>query len=115
ENGTPVTIIWGYNKALPIAKIENATNGQVAVALGVSDVSALNETNLDAINTLRNNASFANCMITTYTHIPLVGVSTITDPKGDKITYSYDSFGRLQFVKDKNDNIFSENQYNYKQ
>uniref|UniRef100_UPI00374D7DE6 hypothetical protein n=1 Tax=Flavobacterium sp. TaxID=239 RepID=UPI00374D7DE6 len=33
ENGTPVTIIWGYNKALPIAKIENATNGQVAVAL----------------------------------------------------------------------------------
>ncbi|SHM98777.1 YD repeat-containing protein [Flavobacterium chilense] len=56
-----------------------------------------------------------NAMITTYTYIPLVGVSTITDPKGDKITYTYDSFGRLEFVKDKNNNILSQNQYNYKQ
>jgi hypothetical protein len=114
ENGTSVSIIWGYNKTLPIAKIENATNAQIATALGVSDVSVLNETNLAAINALRSNVSFANCMITTYAHIPLVGVSTITDSKGDTITYTYDSFGRLQFVKDKNNNILSENQYNYK-
>jgi uncharacterized protein RhaS with RHS repeats len=53
-------------------------------------------------------------MVTTYTYLPLVGVSTITDPKGDIITYSYDSFGRLEFVKDKSGNILSENQYNYK-
>jgi|GEM_PF-6449269 len=115
EGGTPVSIIWGYNQTQPIAKIENATNAQVAIALGVLDVSILNETNLIAINALRNNSSFANTMITTYTHIPLVGVSTITDPKGDKITYTYDSFGRLQFVKDNKDQILSENQYNYKQ
>ena len=115
KNGAPVSIIWGYSKTQPIAKIENATNAQIAAALGFSSVSILNEINLDAINALRNNPSFANCMITTYTHIPLVGVSTITDAKGDKITYTYDPFGRLQFVKDKNDNILSENQYNYKQ
>ncbi|WP_428229466.1 RHS repeat domain-containing protein [Flavobacterium sp.] len=115
ENGIPVSVIWGYNKTLPVAKIENATNAQIASALGVSNVSVLNETNLDAINALRNDASFVNAMITTYTHIPLVGVSTITDPKGDKITYTYDAFGRLQFVKDKNDNLLSQNQYNYKQ
>jgi YD repeat-containing protein len=53
-------------------------------------------------------------MITTYTHIPLIGVSTITDPKGDKITYTYDAANRLQNVKDKNDNILSENEYHYK-
>lgn len=115
ENGAPVSVIWGYNKTQPIAKIENATNTQVATALGVSNVSALNEANMIAINALRNNASFSNCMITTYTHIPLIGVSTITDPKGDTITYTYDSFGRLEFVKDKDDNILSESQYNYKQ
>ena len=113
ENGTAVSIIWGYNKTQPIAKIENATNAQVAAVLGVSDLNTVNETNLTAVNNLRT--TLPNAMITTYTHIPLVGVSTITDPKGDIITYTYDSFGRLEFVKDKDGNILSENQYHYKQ
>jgi YD repeat-containing protein len=47
--------------------------------------------------------------------IPLIGVSTITDPKGEKMTYTYDSLGRLQFVKDNRGNILAENLYNYKQ
>ena len=114
ESGNPVSILWGYNKTQPIAKIENATNQQIATALGVSSINNLNESNLDIINALRSNAAFANTMITTYTYIPLVGVSTITDPKGDKTTYTYDSFGRLEFVKDNNGNILSQNQYNYK-
>ena len=114
ESGNPVSILWGYNKTQPIAKIENATNQQIATVLGVSSVNNLNESNLDIINALRSNAAFANTMITTYSYIPLVGVSTITDPKGDKTTYTYDSFGRLEFVKDNNGNILSQNQYNYK-
>ncbi|MBS7256706.1 RHS repeat domain-containing protein [Flavobacterium branchiicola] len=115
ENGASVSIIWGYNKTQPIAKIENATAVQSAAALGVSDISILNEDNLGVINALRTNGALPNTMITTYTYIPLVGVSSITDPKGDTITYTYDSFGRLEFVKDKDGNILSENQYNYKQ
>ncbi|EJL62303.1 RHS repeat domain-containing protein, partial [Flavobacterium sp. CF136] len=102
KDGVHIVYVWGYNKTQPIAKIENTTNMQVAAALGVSSVSALNETNLIAINALRGNTSFANSMITTYTYIPLVGVSTITDPKGETITYTYDTAGRLEFVKDKN-------------
>lgn len=113
ENGAPVSVIWGYNKTQPIAKIENATNTQIATALAVSDLNTVNESNLTAINNLRS--VLPATMITTYTYIPLVGISTITDPKGDKITYTYDSFGRLQFVKDKNDKVLSQNQYNYKQ
>lgn len=114
ESGIPVTIIWGYTKTQPIAKIENATIPQITTALGVSDLSALNETNLTAINALRNNSTFVNAMITTYTFIPGVGISTRTDPKGDTTTFTYDTFGRLEFIKDKNGNILSENQYNYK-
>ncbi|WP_374670182.1 RHS repeat domain-containing protein [Flavobacterium sp. NRK F7] len=53
-------------------------------------------------------------MVTTYTYKPSVGVSTITDPKGNRISYHYDGFNRLEFVKDKDGNILSENKYHYK-
>ncbi|WP_223302306.1 RHS repeat domain-containing protein [Flavobacterium branchiophilum] len=116
ESGIPVTIIWGYNKTQPIAKIENATNAQVAAALGVANISSLTEANLPAIDALRNssNTAIQKAMITTYTHKPLIGVSTITDPKGDVMRYNYDTFGRLQNVTDKNGNKLSENEYHYK-
>jgi hypothetical protein len=115
ENGMPVSIIWGYGQSQPIAKIENATYSQVSSY--VSNLQTLSDTGTEAnlitaLNSLRT--SLPNAMITTYTYIPLVGLSTITDVKGDKTTYWYDTFGRLELVKDKNDNIISENQYNYK-
>jgi YD repeat-containing protein len=115
ENGTPISIIWGYNKTQPIAKIENATFGQVSgYVANLQDISnAGTEASLiAALNTLRS--ALPSAMITTYTYIPLVGVSTITDPKGDMITYTYDTAGRLQFVKDAQGNLLSENQYHYK-
>ena len=116
ENGTPVTIIWGYNKTQPIAKIENATYASITPSLISSAQTASDSGNeaslLIALTALRT--GLANAMVTTYTYIPLVGVSTITDPKGDTITYAYDSFGRLKNVKDKNGNILSENEYHYK-
>ncbi|MDR6969682.1 hypothetical protein J2X31_003716 [Flavobacterium arsenatis] len=110
--GTKISYIWGYNKTQPIAKIENATNAEIKTALGVTDLTLVNETDLTAINSLR--VSLPDAMVTTYTYKPLVGITSITDPKGDKITYHYDSFNRLQFVKDKDGNILSENQYRYR-
>ncbi|WP_343616586.1 RHS repeat domain-containing protein [Flavobacterium sp.] len=115
ENGTPVSIIWGYNKSQPIAKIENANYSQVSSY--AANLQNLSNTGTEAdlitaLNALRT--ALPNAMVTTYTYLPLVGVSTITDPKGDKITYTYDSAGRLQFVKDAQGNLISENQYHYK-
>lgn len=115
ESGMVVTYLWGYNQTRPIAKIENATYSQVLpyesnlqTLSNGTDENALRA----ALNSLRT--ALPNAMITTYTYKPLVGVSTITDPKGNKTTYHYDSFNRLQYVKDKDGNILSENEYHYR-
>ena len=115
EGGIPVAVIWGYNQTVPIAKIENATYAQVQSY--VANLQTLsNGTNenalIVALNSLRIN--LPNAMVTTYTHKPLVGVSTITDPKGNKVTYTYDSFNRLQSVKDHQGNTINENEYHYR-
>ena len=115
ENGTLISYIWGYNSSQPIAKIENASyasiESHVANLQLISDTGS-ESTLLAALNNLRT--LLPNAMVTTYTYIPLVGISTITDPKGDQVSYSYDAFNRLKEVRDKNNNIVSENQYNYR-
>ncbi|MCO6164559.1 hypothetical protein, partial [Flavobacterium sp. NRK F7] len=87
EDGIPITYIWGYNKTQPIAKIENATYAQVQqYEANLQTLSnGTNETNLNtALDNLR--AALPNAMVTTYTYKPSVGVSTITDPKGNRIS-----------------------------
>ncbi|OXB15793.1 RHS repeat domain-containing protein [Flavobacterium reichenbachii] len=112
KNGTHTIYLWGYNKQYPIAKIENCSNSQVILALDVSSLENVNENNLNAINNLRN--SLPDAMVSTFSYIPLVGISTMTDPKGQTTTYTYDSLGRLEFVKDAQGNLLSQNQYHYK-
>jgi len=116
EGGAPISIIWGYGRNRPIAKIENLTYSSISSGTITNLQSKSNidsEQNLiTALNMLRS--SFPNAMVTTYTYKPLVGVTTITDPKGLKTTYEYDSFGRLKAVYDHEGKLLSENEYHYK-
>jgi hypothetical protein len=114
KNGVATSYIWGYNGQYPVAKIE----GKALAGLNTTLVSQIKAENNESalrglLNQLRNDATTANALVTTYTYEPLNGVKTITDPKGDKNTFFYDSFGRLIQVRDKNDKILTENEYNY--
>lgn len=55
-----------------------------------------------------------NAKITTFSHIPLKGVTQSTNPRGIKTSYSYDKFGRLE--KTTNDDLYllKEFQYHYR-
>ncbi|MDL2142608.1 DUF5977 domain-containing protein [Flavobacterium tructae] len=113
ESGTPVAIIWGYNKSQPIAKIENATYAELEALPGFgAGFTILESLSSDQESILRNNLSEA--MVTTYTYNPLVGITSVTDPKGIPTYYGYDSFGRLQYVKDQNLYVLQRYCYNYK-
>ena len=124
-DGTTIVYIWGYQEQYPIAKIENATYGQVSSQVSnlqsksnldddtCLDSGSCDEKNLrTALTTLRN--SVPNAMVTTYTYDPLVGVTSVTDPKGYTMYYEYDEFNRLKQVKDDTGYVLSENEYYYK-
>lgn len=50
----------------------------------------------------------------TYTHIPMVGTSSICDENNTCIFYEYDTFGRLRLTRDQNRKILEKTEYNYK-
>ncbi|WP_299249073.1 RHS repeat domain-containing protein [uncultured Aquimarina sp.] len=125
-DNTHIIYIWGYNNEYPIAKIENAsyTNMLTATRTLINQIKAASDnentdTEEDALramfDTLRQDGYFVQTpMITSYTYDPLIGITSITDPRGYTMTYHYDAFNRLEYVKDAAGNLISENQYNYK-
>lgn len=115
-NGIQVAYLWGYNQTLPVAKVENATQAQLtALNLNMALISD-NGTSDSAMRTelQKIRTGLTDAMVTTYTYQPLVGVTSITYPKGDTVYYSYDGLGRLDTVKDAQGNILSKNEYHYK-
>ncbi|WP_298320500.1 RHS repeat domain-containing protein [uncultured Aquimarina sp.] len=114
QDGVHITYIWGYNRQYPVAKIENATRSQIEGLSGFGADFHTGEGGLSSTqeNTLRT--SLPNTMISTYEYKPLIGVTKMTDPRGYTMTYHYDAFNRLEYVKDAAGKLISENQYNYK-
>ncbi|MGX9987593.1 hypothetical protein, partial [Soonwooa purpurea] len=114
ESGIPVSIIWGYDKTKPIAKIEGAkyedikSKSVVIAAINASDsdfnatLSNADQTETDLINTLdalRKDSGLSDYQITTYSYDPLVGVRSVTPPSGLREIYIYDTAQRLKEVK----------------
>lgn len=119
----PTTIIWGYNKTQPIAKIEGAKYNDISSfkvildAISASDADALDSSKegdlLLALSNIRTDSNLGQYFITTYTYDPLIGVTSITPPSGMREIYKYDFANRLQSIVDVNGNILKEFKYNY--
>lgn len=113
QEGITTSLIYGYNKTQVIAEVVNASYEQIAAALNitVSQLSQFNETQIAQLDSLRT--SLPQARVTTYTYIPLVGISTMKDPRGKVTSYYYDGLGRLKQVRDNEGRILTENTYNY--
>ncbi len=113
-NGTSVSYIWGYHQLYPVAKIENATRAQIASATAIAADAHTGAGGLTAAQEQTLRTQLPAALVTTYTYTPLIGITSITDPKGETVTYQYDTLNRLQFVKDTDGNLVSEHRYMYK-
>lgn len=112
--GVGTVYLYGYNKSLPVAEIKNATWIAVKNSLGQAAIDALegppNETQLNQLK-----ADLPGVLITTMTHSPQVGLSSMTTPDGRKTVYKYDSFGRLSVIEDADGNVLKYFTYQYKE
>jgi YD repeat-containing protein len=122
-NGPKTSYIWGYNNTQIIAKVENMAYDAIPSALidaarSASDMigTGYNEGNvITALNNLRTASQLSQAFVTAYTYKPLIGLSTVIDARGKKQIYEYDTFGRLEKVRDNEGKILSENEYHIKQ
>ncbi|MDR0799649.1 MAG: hypothetical protein LBN18_07825 [Dysgonamonadaceae bacterium] len=95
--------LWSYNLTYPVIEVKNATYEQVQNAISseqlntLSKASSPSDATINALGVrLRNN--LPNAEVTTYTYDPLIGATSITDPRGHTIYYDYDIFGRLREI-----------------
>jgi YD repeat-containing protein len=119
---TNKSMLWGYSGALPIAEISNATQSQVQAALTASNITLpadFNTLSLTAAQKIKiknfQNKLYSDyqALANWYTHDPIYGLTTTTDPTGVSMSYEYDDLGRLNIVKDKDDNILKKYGYQY--
>lgn len=118
KDGTHSVYLWGYNYTKPIAKIENATYLEVMNALGKSSSETLeylqnynDDVLKNEIQKIRSNLSSA--MVTSYVYKPLVGITSVINPRGTLVSYEYDDLNRLKKIKDQDQNIIEEYCYGY--
>ncbi|TCP23323.1 YD repeat-containing protein [Tenacibaculum skagerrakense] len=121
KDGSKIYYVWGYDKTQPIAKIEGYSSISTAqqsaidaaIASSNNDIDTTSENSLrSSLTALRN--AFPEAQVTTYTYDPLIGITSITDPRGEVMYYEYDEFNRLRFVKNTQGQILKEHTYNYK-
>ncbi len=112
KDGTDKTVfLWGYKGLHPVAKIEGMTKQNVYYTLGnVITTLANTPTNNQIYNV---NSTLTNGLVTTYTWTPLVGITSIQSPRGEKTYFTYDAMGRLSSIKDHSNNVIESYTYNY--
>ncbi|WP_454881507.1 hypothetical protein [Sphingobacterium detergens] len=102
--------LWGYGGQYPIAEIKNATYAEAVAVLTQPVIDNLNLTThteatmetliKTAADKLRSDPRLAKAMVTSYTYKPLVGMTSKTDARGIKETYTYDGMQRLRAILD---------------
>lgn len=122
KDGMATVYFWGYHGGKIIAKIEGIQSSTMSnYGLRILDRRSNQDSDKerekalrDLLNLHRTRPGFTSGKFTIYTYDPLIGVTSITDARGETVYYHYDDFNRLKYIKDSESNILKEYNYNYK-
>lgn len=115
RDGIHVLRLWGYKHRYLIAEICNFTLEDIQPILNIVRPESLSEQeapDFSFIGTLRN--SFPDIQVYLYTYSPLIGVTSVEAPNGEKINYQYDSAGRLVEIRDHSGEVVNKYDYHYR-
>ncbi|KKO92022.1 hypothetical protein AAW12_07720 [Sphingobacterium sp. Ag1] len=121
-SNSSIVYLWGYSGKFPAIEIKNATYAEVATALTQAAIDNLNSSSQTeaTMETLIKNAAdklrtdIPKAMVTSYTYRPLVGMTSKTDARGIKETYTYDGMQRLQTILDHLNYVTKSFDYHYR-
>lgn len=102
ESGTITSYIWGADTNMPVVK---ATGVESTVLIPIY---------YNSPEDVRDDSALSDAQIVTYTHDPLLGMTSMTDPNGQETTFEYDKLGRLIRIKDHEGRIIEEYEYTYR-
>ncbi|MFC1223743.1 DUF5977 domain-containing protein [Pedobacter sp. BG31] len=116
--GLKTMYLWGYNYQNPIAEIKNTDLSTVESILGAENIDnfagQLSPDKIAVDNFIAPlYAALPDAQISKYSYIPLVGLNSQTDAKGQIAYYQYDDQQRLLTIKDQNQKIVKSYSYNY--
>ena len=98
-NKVPFVYLWNTDRSCPIAEIKNATYIDVSRILGFAAALAPEHSATASMKLVTLKEMLPEAYVTMYSYIPHVGVSSITDNRGNSEIYEYDLMGRLQAVR----------------
>ena len=112
KTGLVKSYLWGYNYKYPIAEFDGvdyltATSGVNVATLQTQIDEAQLKTTLSALRTANPTA-----MMSSFIYKPLIGLSSQTGANGISKSFIYDDYGRLDMIKDQNDNVIKKYEYN---
>jgi len=119
DDGEAIAYLWGYNGLYPVAEVRGADYLTVSNFVNlnlIENAARYSDEQVRAeLNKIRIGLSSSTnpFLLTTYTYRPSIGIASQTDSNGKRILFGYDNVGRLQSIKDHNDDIVKTYEYHY--
>jgi YD repeat-containing protein len=105
--------VWGYLSKYPVAEIAGKGYEDPASLLNSSIINNPATETIMNIELKKLYTLTGSTLVNTYTHKSFAGISIHSTPQQTELRYEYDSFNRLNTIKDPNNQVVKQFNYHY--